>query len=445
MKNKYFVLFTLVIGSFVGNLEAAMPNTAINTISQNLGASVASTTWVLTAYTLLFAVFMPLMSKVGEIIGHHKLYISSLLIFTLFSIACGVTNNLILLILFRALQGISIASCLPSAMVIIAHHFAPNERGKAMGILGMIVASSTAVGAPLGGILTQAYSWHAIFLAVVPISFIGFLLSFIALKDEKWEPKKVKFDIFGATFFIVSMILLMLFISTISKTGLSNLMSVCLGTAMLIFFLLFIFTERKVKEPFIPLTLFSHFSFDAISLSRALQMALMYCSLFLLPLYWTSTYNLNSNQTGFALFILPLTIMIISPIVGNFIDIHGSKIFMSSGMFLASLGSLGLFFFPGTVWSINMTVNLILLGLGFSMMQASSMAAVTLVLPNNLMNSGVGIFNMLTFVGGTIGLSTISAIVGTIGFHLSFGIMSLIGITGFILVLFVKNSKAQPV
>ena len=435
MNNKYLILFTVVIGAFVGNLEAVLPNTAMSVMADSLDASVHSATWILSIYTLLFATFMPLASKIGWMIGNRKLYIWSLLLFSLFSLLCGLTDNLVLLVLFRAFQGIVISACLPCAMMMISRHFQAEERGKAMGILGMVVASSTAIGAPLGGILTDSLGWHSIFSIVAPVAFLGALFSLLLIPKENVNQAKGSFDGKGAVFFSSFVIFLMLFISNAGKDGIFSAANVVLAILSAITFVAFLKTEKRVESPFIPLQLFRNASFNSISISRALQMAMLYGALFLIPLYWSKVYQHMPKETGLALFLLPIVIMLFSPIAGNFIDRWGSKRFMLLGMGSASLGALGLTVFPGDVWSVGMTIHLILLGIGFAMMQSSAMTAVTLVLPRDLMNVGVGIFNMLTFTGGTIGLSLFSAVLDYTGFQWVFLLMFLAGLTGFLVSL----------
>ncbi|WP_138495117.1 DHA2 family efflux MFS transporter permease subunit [Paenibacillus pinistramenti] len=440
MKNKYLILLIVVIGAFVGNLEAVLPNTAVNVIANSLGASVNNSIWILTIYTLLFATFMPLASKIGAIIGNRNLYIWSLILFSVFSFLCGITNSLVLLIIFRGLQGIAISACLPCAMVIISHHFQAQERGKAMGILGMVVASSTAIGAPLGGILTDYLGWHSIFYIVAPLSILAFLSTLFVIPKEDKSTGKTSFDFYGAIFFSSFMIFLMLLISAASKSGVFSVSNGIFAVLTIVSFIAFIVVEKRVKSPFIPLQLFQNVSFNSISISRALQMAMLYGSLFLIPLYWSEIYNHSPKETGLALFLLPITIMIVSPIVGNYIDRLGSKLFMVLGMIFTSLGALGLVIFSGDIWSVSMTIDLVILGIGFAMMQSSAMAAVTLVLPKEQLNVGVGIFNMLTFAGGTIGLSLFSSLVEYTGFRGEFIIMLFAGLLGLLVSLKAKVS-----
>lgn len=438
MNNKYLILIVVVIGAFLGNLEAAIPNAAISTIEENLNSNVQTTTWVLTIYTLLFATAMPIASKLGSILGHRNLYIYSLFLFSIFSILCGVVNDINLLIIFRALQGISISASLPCAMIIIAQQFNQSERGKAMGIFGMTIAASTAIGAPLGGVLSGYLGWQSMFYIVAPLGFIGVILSIIFLPRENKEKQKISFDIVGATSFSLFVILLMVLISNLTKGALFSIGNIILLVLTVILFVIFIRKENKIKEPFIPLSLFKYRDFINVSLSRTIQMALLYGSLFAIPLYWSRTYSVSTENTGIGLFILPLTIMIISPISGNLIDKFGSKIFMILGMIFSTLGMFILVVMPGDLWSVSMTTSLVLLGIGFAMMQSSSMSAVTLTLPKEYLSIGVGIFNMITFTGGTIGLSIFSSLISTFNFNVTFLVMTILSFIAILLILKVK-------
>lgn len=114
------LLVAILFGSFVGNLEAIMPNAAMATILHDLGASAASGTWVLTIYTLLFATSMPIFGALGDRIGHRRLYLWSLGAFAVATGGAGTAPSLTMLIIWRAVEGLAIAPALPSAMALIA-------------------------------------------------------------------------------------------------------------------------------------------------------------------------------------------------------------------------------------------------------------------------------------------------------------------------------------
>lgn len=432
MKNKYVILMVVLFGAFVGNLEAVMPNAAVSTIVKELNTSVATGTWILTIYTLLFATFMPAFGKVGDMIGHQRLYTGSLLAFSVATLFCGLSRSTESLIIWRAIEGISIAPSLPAAMAIISRHFTSEERGKAMGIFGMIVAASTALGAPLGGVITQYLGWTAMFYLSIPISLIGLVISIIFL--QKGEPRQgwAKFDWIGAIFFSASIIFGMLFLTQGSKGW--NSSSPWLDfAAFVLCFVIFFVVQNRTASPFIPLRLFSYSTFNAVSLIRALQMSILYGSQFLIPLYWVRMTHATTGAAGIGLFILPLAIMISAPIAGRLTDQQGGKGVVTIGMILTAIGSAGLLFFSSTVTSPVMWFNLIILGVGFGFVQSSSMTAVTFSLSKELFGVGLGVFNMLTFVGGTLGLSIFGTLVGSAGFKMNYLIMIICGIIGSVL------------
>lgn len=430
MQQKYRILIVVIFGAFIGNLEAVMPNAALSTIMKELNTSVATGTWILTIYTLLFATFMPVFGKVGDMIGHQRLYIWSLLAFSIATLFCGLSRSTETLIIWRAIQGISIAPSLPAAMAIVSRHFTSEERGKAMGILGMIVAASTAMGAPLGGLITQYFGWPAMFYLSLPVALVGLVVSMIVL--PKGEPRQgwAKFDWVGAIFFTASIIFGMLFLTQGSSKGWAFSGTWIYFAAFLLCFVVFLLIQLRVASPFIPLRLFSNSTFNAVSFIRALQMSILYGSMFLVPLYWVRETHATTGTAGVGLFILPLTIMIAAPIAGRLTDRRGSKGVVSIGMILTAIGSAGLLFFSSTVQSPVMWANLIVLGTGFGFVQSSSMTAVTFSLSRDLFGVGLGVFNMLTFVGGTLGLSIFGTLVGSAGFQINYLIMIFAGIVG---------------
>lgn len=152
---KNWILAAVLFGVFVSTMQGTIPNAALPQILEDLHASAASGTWILTIYLLLFAVSMPLFGKVGDMIGHQRLYLLSLVAFSVATLFCGLSESAATLIFWRALAGVAIGPSLPAAMAIVSHYFAAEERGKAMGLLGAAAAASNAIGAPLGGFLTQ--------------------------------------------------------------------------------------------------------------------------------------------------------------------------------------------------------------------------------------------------------------------------------------------------
>ncbi len=421
-----------------------MPNAALSRMLIALHATVAGGTWILTIYTLLFAVTMPAFGTAGDRVGHERLYVWSLVTFSITMIFSGLSRTLLELIVWRALAGISIAPSLPAAMAIASKHFPAKERGKAMGILGMAIAASTAIGVPVGGIIGQYAGWPAVFYAGIPVALIGIVLSLIVLPKGERRKASGRFDFFGMVYFTAGSICLM-FILTMSsaanwRTPAIWIVLLCaVGSAVA-----FVVAEQRSAEPFLPLRLFRAAPFMAVSLIRALQMAVLYGVLFLLPLYWEQVRREAASSAGLGLLILPLVIMIAAPVAGQLTDRWGSRTLVVVGMFATALGSCGLLINFGGVGNPLMLASMVVLGAGFGFVQSASMTAATLLLPRDRFGVGLGVFNMLTFVGGTMGLALFGSLTISAGFRADYAVMTAAGLTGAILALaFLRNGFIQ--
>ncbi len=444
MRTRYGILGTILCGAFAGNMEAVMPNAALSRILIALHATVAGGTWILTIYTLLFAVAMPAFGTAGDRIGHERLYLWSLIAFSITMLFSGLSRTLMELILWRALAGISIAPSLPAAMAIVSKHFSAKERGKAMGVLGMAIAASTAIGVPIGGIIAQYAGWPAVFYAGILAALTGIVLSLIVLPDGERRKASGRFDFFGMVYFTAGSICLMFILAT----GSTNDWRTPAGWTILLCAvgcgLAFVVAERRSAEPFLPLRLFRAVPFVAISLVRALQMAVLYGVLFLLPLYWEQARHEAASSAGMGLLVLPLVIMIAAPVAGRLTDRWGSRTLVVIGMVATALGSCGLLVIFGGSGNPLMLASLVVLGTGFGFVQSASMTAVTLSLPQDSFGVGLGVFNMLTFVGGTMGLALFGSLTVSAGFRADYSVMMAAGLAGAILALAsMRNGSIQ--
>ncbi len=428
------ILVAVLFGSFVGNLEAIMPNAGLPHLVKTLHTSLSQGTWVLTIYILLFATSMPLLGKLGDRLGHSRLYVLSLSIFSVASVACALSPTILWLIVARALQGLSIAPALPSAMAIIAEHFDSESRGRAMGILGMVVAGSTALGAPLGGVLTHLMGWPAMFWVTAPLALIGVgvsLRTFSRLPERVGRKHPLQIDWGGATLFTAGVILLMMWLSTASTQGWVSQTSWVEGGGVVVVFWCYRWQSRRATVPFIPGTLWHHRRFRGISGVRALQMVVLYGVLFLLPIYWETTQHATPAAAGLGLLTLPLSMMVSAPWAGRASDRYGSRRIVALGMFLTAIGSVAIGGWPGNVANPLMIGSLIVLGIGFGFVQSASMTAVSFTLTAEIKGIALGIFNMLTFVGGTLGLALFGGLVShSGGFRESFALMAVAGFFG---------------
>src|SRR2546421_11039892 len=184
-RKKWLALYLLCLGDLMIVLDSTIVNVALPSIRADLGFSEASLAWVVNAYLLTFGGFLLLGSRRGDLFAHRRLFLVGITVFTLASLACGLAGSQGFLVGARAVQGLGGAIVSVVALSLIMILFTePGERAKAMGIVGFVLSGGGTAGVLLGGVLTDALSWHWIFLVNIPIGVAVFAVCLRLLPDE---------------------------------------------------------------------------------------------------------------------------------------------------------------------------------------------------------------------------------------------------------------------
>ena len=177
-RKRWLALYVLCAGVLMIVLDTTIVNVALPSIREDLRFTETSLVWIVNAYMLTFGGFLLLGGRLGDLYGHRRLFLIGLSLFTLASLACGLSNSQTLLVSARAAQGLGGAVVTAVALSLIMSLFTePADRAKAMGIYGFVCAGGGSIGVLLGGVLTSALSWHWIFLVNLPIGIAVYALS----------------------------------------------------------------------------------------------------------------------------------------------------------------------------------------------------------------------------------------------------------------------------
>ncbi len=175
---------------------------------EELKSSINTIQWVVSVYLLTTVILLLVWGKISDIYGKKYIFASGMLVFVLGSALCGFSHSLVMLVAARIIQAIGTSAMFSLSMAIVSSVFSSTERGKALGVVGGMVAIGTIAGSSLGGILVSAFGWPSIFMVNVPIGIAGAILSFIFLPEVVERQENKSFDIKGTIFFSLFIMLL---------------------------------------------------------------------------------------------------------------------------------------------------------------------------------------------------------------------------------------------
>jgi EmrB/QacA subfamily drug resistance transporter len=387
-------------------LDQSIVATALPRIVADLGG-MAHLSWVVTAYVLASTATMPLYGKLADQYGRRPMIFAAMGAFLLGSALCGLSQNMTQLIVFRALQGVGAGGFLPLAQIIIADIIPPAERGKRMGMVPVVYAATSLLGPVLGGLITDALSWHWTFYVNLPVGAVAFYAIARALHKEKVHHAH-RVDYLGSVLMtgsITSALLVLALGGTewawdSLQVQLCSVLAVVLGAWLAVH-------VRKVPEPVLPPDLFGNRTFNIASAVMALTfMGLMGATVFF-PLFFQVVMGSSPASSGLLTVAMMIGLVGSSMLSGRRLARTGKYKGVQLGGLVAALvafSTLALGMEAGWgYWVIEPAI--FLLGAGLGLVMPNMTIAVQNALP--LPRRGVGTA-MLTFfrsLGGLLGVT----------------------------------------
>ncbi len=405
--NKWVVTGTVLTGTVMAVLDSSIVNVALPDMQGTLGASVEQITWVVSGYLLANVITMPLVALVAGRIGRKRLFMLSVLAFTLASMACGLARSLELMIVFRVLQGIGGGVLITVPQAILRETFPAEEQGMAMGIYGMGVVLAPAFGPTLGGWLTDHYSWPWIFFINVPIGLLNLALVSRFIEDPHYlERDTGMIDWLGLGFMALGLGSLQLMLEQGEREDwFSSGFIVRLAILAAVGMALFVWRELRVRRPAVDLRILKDGSFtSATSLGGVLGMGL-YGTLFLLPLLLQNLLGYTAFLSGLALMPRSLAMAVIMPISGRFYNRLGPRLLVAVGLMVSAFSFWELAHLTTDVGFWDIFWPQVWQGVGFSLIFVALSTAALANIPKPKMTAATGLYNVVRQVFGSVGIA----------------------------------------
>ena len=412
-KKRWLALMVLCLGVLMIVLDTTIVNVALPSIRTDLNFSETSLVWVVNAYMLTFGGFLLLGGRLGDLYGHRKLFLYGITLFTLASAACGLANTQTLLIAARAVQGLGGAVVSAVALSLIMNLFTePADRAKAMGVYGFVCAGGGSIGVLLGGILTNALSWHWIFLVNLPIGVAVYALCVALLPNDRGQAHGERLDIAGAVTVTTSLMLAVYAIVNGNEAGWASAQTLGMLVVAAALLAAFIVIEARVRDPLMPLALFRLRNVATANVVGVLWAAAMFAWFFISALYMQFVLGYSPLQVGLAF--LPANLIMAAFSLGlsaHIVMRFGIKLPLAAGLLLASAGLLLFAMAPAQGnFVAHILPGMVLLGLGAGMALNPVLLAAMSGVEQSQSGLASGVVNTSFMMGGALGLAVLASL-----------------------------------
>ena len=337
---KWWVLIAIGTGSFMAALDGSVVNTILPILRDAFKSNIATIEWTVTVYLLVLSGLLLSFGRLGDLRGHKAIYVWGFGIFVVSSALCGISWSPLMLVVFRGIQAIGGAMLASNSPAIVTGNFSAEQRGRAFGLVSTMTYLGLTVGPSLGGWLTQAFGWRAVFYINVPVGALAIILSLIFIPQDVPGEHKERFDLPGAAIFLFGLTTLLLALNQGAELGWTSLSVLGLLAAAALLLTAFIVVELRSPEPMLDLSLFRVPLFSMSTASAVLNYICVYSITFLMPFYLIQGRGLNPAQAGLLLTAQPILMAITAPLSGAISDRLGSR---RPGILGMSVLALGLF------------------------------------------------------------------------------------------------------
>ena len=384
----------------MASLDTAIANIALPAISAELRVSPPEVVWVVNVYQIaLVATLLPL-SALGEIVGHQRIYLAGLLLFTIASLGCALAFSLPSLLVARTLQGLGASGMMSVNTALVRFVYPSRMHGRGFGHNALVVATAFTLGPTIASAILAIGSWPWLFAVNLPFGILAFLIGIKML--PRLPRAKHAFDFLGAA---LTALCLGLFIVGIGGAGHQASTGLVLGALIGAFVIGFVLTRRHADHPapMLPMDLFRRPLFALSAATAICSFAVQGLSFVALPFYFEDVLGRSQVETGFFMTPWPLVVAIMAPIGGRLADRFSAGMLGGLGLIILALGMALLAMLPEGPSVFDIVWRAMVCGVGFGFFQTPNMKAIMSSAPPHRSGSASGIVATARLIGQTTG------------------------------------------
>jgi EmrB/QacA subfamily drug resistance transporter len=408
-RNKWWTLGAVCVATFMLLLDITIVNVALPDIARALHSSFTDLQWVVDAYSLGLAALLLSAGSLSDRIGRRKVFAGGIVIFTLASLLCALAGTPLMLNLARAVQGVGGAAMFATSLALIAGAFTGRERGTAFGIWGATIGGAVAVGPLIGGALTQAIGWEAIFLINLPIGIFALFVTFTRVAESS-DPDAPPMDLPGVVTFSGGLFLLIFALVRGNAEGWGSTLIVSFLIGAVVLLVAFIAVEARSTHPMLDLALFRKPAFGGASIAAFALSASMFAMFLYLTLYIQNVLGYKPFDAGLRFLPLSLVSFFVAPVAGRLSERVPVRWLIGSGLLLVAAALLSMSLVDGnSSWTVLLP-GFLIGGAGVGLVNAPLGSTAIQVAPPQKAGMASGINSTFRQIGIATGIAAYGAL-----------------------------------
>jgi len=406
-----------MLGAVMSILDTTIVNVALDTLGQDLHSTLANTQWVITGYMLSLAAVIPVTGWASRRFGAKRVFIISLVLFTIGSALCGIASSITELIFFRVLQGVGGGMIMPLAQIIMADAAGPKRMGRVMALVAVPMMLAPTLGPLIGGTLIQALDWHWIFYVNLVVGAFAIPLS-IRLLPAKSGERTDALDFLGLALMSTGLVGVTYGLAEGGTYGsfgnVHVVVPIIIGVVLIV---AFVFHALRVKHPLFDLHLYRSVHFSAASFVMFALGAAVFGAMILMPLYWQELRGYNVIDTGLLTGPQGLGMAVTMPLAAKLTDRYGGGPVALVGVVVTAIMTIPFALIGAHTSVAFLAVMMVLRGAGMGASFMPAMTAAFASLERSQISHATPQLNVLNRVGGSVGTTVLAVVLANAERH----------------------------
>jgi EmrB/QacA subfamily drug resistance transporter len=411
----WWTLVAAALGLGMNVLDGTVVNVALPSIQRDLHSSFSTVQWVVNAYLLSFAILLATGGRLGDIFGRRRIFLIGVAIFAAASAGCGVAPNNGTLLVGRAIQGAGAALMIPATLALIVTNFPPELVPRAIGLWTAVTGVALAIGPVVGGVLTKAVTWRAIFYLNIPLALITFSIAVFAARESRDEHASRRIDYPGIVTLSLGLTAAILAVIEASSWGWTSARIIGLLAGSVVALALFVVIERRSEAPIVPPAVFRSLPFLGTNIAGFVLMFSVLGVLLYMAIYMQAVLGFSAVKAG--LMYLPATVPIalLGPVSARLAERFGASPVAAVGIaFLAAAGGVETRLTASTDYGTIVAV-MVVLGIGMGLVGAPISRLAIASAEARFAGAASGVLAMSRQIGAAVGVAVIGAVVQSVG------------------------------